>query len=1066
METCFTRKLETMIGKRILHYKILEKLGEGGMAVVYRAEDTKLHRQVALKFLPAAALERKEDRARFVAEARAAAALDHPNICTVHEINEADGQLFISMAFVEGRDVKEIVDADGPMKILRAARIAVQIAEGLAAAHEKGIVHRDIKSANIMVTPRDQAKIMDFGLAYRAIGDRTDAGAATLGTVAYGSPEQLGGGTADHRTDIWSFGVTLYEMLTGELPFKGDYESAIIYSVLNESPKPPRAVRSDIPEDLERIVMKALSKKPEDRYPSAESMLEELVQARHAVDPTISKALAAGGAGERGVAGWTRRLMITAGVYLGCTWLVGRVAELIVGNLQLSPYIVQITTVGMLSFLPAVLLIAFLTAKGGPGRWGKPGWIGVPVNVLASVALLLVMFSGKDIGAVTKKVEVTNEEGETIERVIPTGSFRKKFAMYLFDDQTGEPDGDWLQYAVPMLIEYDVLQDPFLQARSPFETTSLNRIKEAGFNSWNGVPLALKRKIADEAHMDHFVTGSIDHAGDEKVVTVQVYATKSGKRVSENTYRGTDVFEMVDDISKDLMHSVEVPQWHLDGAPDLPVAEMVTNSENAIRELALARKAMALDSDWAGAAEHLEAATDADSSLAFAYFQKFYVYRKSDQIEKSDAALEAALRHSYKVPERIRFIIKANYYFVRQQPDKVLAVANMMTELYPDDVLGYEVKAEVHTLRNETDAAIETYDRIIELDPFQYDHLKTAAKLRERKGDYEGALEYYRRYAELNPDDPSSFQEIGDAYREMGEFEEAKKNYDRALLMEPERVSLLVDAARIDLTLGRFDTARQQFQNALGVSRASSDSINVYTALEDYYEIRGEFRKAIESMWKRYATMQHTVSPLEVYTGQLGDMNRYVHAGRPDDAFLAMKEIESNVTAAPFNKVISFGYVDIYIAQEDPDNAEANMAGIEDYIQSLGLELLRPVCDYSWGRIHELRGNYDDAIAAYGKVLQNDPTDYGSNLGTGRCYRKQGDYRRAAVHLEKVAKQRPFDGPANYELALLYHATGRYREANEHLDRTLEIWSNADPTYKAAARARAAKREWQAASNM
>ncbi|MCK5619252.1 MAG: serine/threonine protein kinase, partial [Candidatus Krumholzibacteria bacterium] len=152
-----------MIGKQILHYQIVEKLGEGGMAVVYRAEDTKLHRQVALKFLPADALERDEDRARFVAEARAAAALDHPNICTIHEINEADGQHFISMAFVEGRDIKEIVETDGPMKILDAAKTSVQIAEGLTAAHEKGFVHRDIKSANVMVTPRGQAKIMDFG---------------------------------------------------------------------------------------------------------------------------------------------------------------------------------------------------------------------------------------------------------------------------------------------------------------------------------------------------------------------------------------------------------------------------------------------------------------------------------------------------------------------------------------------------------------------------------------------------------------------------------------------------------------------------------------------------------------------------------------------------------------------------------------------------------------------------------------------------------------------------------------------------------------------------------------
>jgi len=285
-------------------------------------------------------------------------------------------------------------------------------------------------------------------------------------------------------------------------------------------------------------------------------------------------------------------------------------------------------------------------------------------------------------------------------------------------------------------------------------------------------------------------------------------------------------------------------------------------------------------------------------------------------------------------------------------------------------------------------------------------------------------------------------------------------------LIEPGRVSILVDAARIDLTLGRFDAAREQFQNALRLSRSGADSMSVYDALEDYYEIRGEYQKAIETMWRRYTTIQHTAPPLRVYLEQLDDMNRYVHAGRQEDAFSAMEEIEANVTAAPYNKWVSFGYVDIYIAQEDPDKAEANMAAIEDLIQSLGLELLRPRCDYSWGRIHELRGDYDEAVAAYDKVLKNDPTEYGGNLGNGRCYRKQGDYQRSETYLVKIAKQRPFDGHTNYELALLYHATGRYPEANEHLDRSLEVWSNADPDYKAAARARETKREWQAQSSM
>ncbi len=1057
-----------MIGKQILHYQIVEKLGEGGMAVVYRAEDTKLHRQVALKFLPADALERDEDRARFVAEARAAAALDHPNICTVHEINEADGQHFISMAFVEGRDIKEIVESDGPMKILDAAKISVQIAEGLTAAHEKGFVHRDIKSANVMVTPTGRAKIMDFGLAYREIAGRTDPETQTMGTVAYGSPEQLSGGTVDHRSDIWSFGVTLYEMLTGELPFKGDYESAIVYSVLNEAPVSPSVLRSDIPEDFARIITKALSKKPEDRYQSVEAMLEELVQVRNAVDPTVSKTVGAGGAvaEDGGVTAWLRRVLITAGVYLGFTWLVVRLAEVLIGRAQLSPYIVKMTTVGLLSLLPAVLLIAIITGRNGTKRWGKPGWIGVSVNIVASAALLIVVFSGKDIGAVTTRVEVTNEEGETIERVVPTSTFRKRFAMYVFDSPSDDAENEWLQYALPMLVEYDVLQDMFLDARPSLDPTVFNRLKASGFTSWDGVPLALKRKLAVESHMDHFVTGTIDRQDEEYIATVQVYESKSGKQVSENSYRGSDIFVMADDVTKDIMRSVDVPQWHLDGAPNLPVAEMVTNSEEAIRGLALGKKAILLDSDWAGAIKHLEAATSADSTLAFAHFQKFMVYRVTNQSVESVAALEAALRHSYKVPERFQFIVKANYYFAKEQPDKVLAVANMMTELYPDDVLGHQVKAQVHTLRNETDAAISTYDRIIELDPSQDNYLNDVATLYELKGDFENALEYREKYAKMNPKDPAAFQEIGDVFRRMGEFDKAKQYYDKALLVEPERVSFLVDAARNDIMLGRLDDARKQLDYALDVSRSGMDSIEVFNALSDYYELRGEYNKAIEAMQSLFIAELKTTTPLQAYLSRLPDMDRFVHAGRKEEAMRAVKEIESAVTVQPFDKAVSYGYLEIYIATEEPDKAEAALANIEQYIQALGVEILRQNYDYALGRIHELRGQFDDAAAVYNGMLERDPNHAAALRGIGRCYRKQGNPQRAAEFLEKSAKYSPFNGHVNYELARVYHAMGRQGDADKHLDRALEVWKNADPTYKTAAEARATKHDWLAASNM
>ena len=284
-----------MIGKTISHYKIIEKLGEGGMGIVYKAEDTKLKRTVALKFLPPELTRDPEAKERFVREAQAASALDHPHIGTIYEINEVptegQEQLFIAMACYEGETLKEKIEK-GPLPIQNAIELASQVAEGLAKAHEKGIVHRDIKPANVMVTGDEQAKILDFGLARsRSAETQLTKEGTTLGTVAYMAPEQVQGKKVDQRTDIWSLGVMIYEMVTGQLPFKGDYDQAIIYSIQSEVPEPLTGLRTGVPMALEWIVTKAMAKDPAQRYQHADDVAVDLkaAESRPATSLMISQ---------------------------------------------------------------------------------------------------------------------------------------------------------------------------------------------------------------------------------------------------------------------------------------------------------------------------------------------------------------------------------------------------------------------------------------------------------------------------------------------------------------------------------------------------------------------------------------------------------------------------------------------------------------------------------------------------------------------------------------------------------------------------------------------------------
>jgi serine/threonine protein kinase/tetratricopeptide (TPR) repeat protein len=261
-----------MIGSVISHYKILEKLGEGGMGIVYKAHDTKLDRTVALKFLPPQLEINDSNKVRFIQEAKAAAALNHPNVCVIHDIEEYEEQSFIVMEYVDGQTLRKKIET-GKLNIEETVNIAIQIVGALHEAHTKGIVHRDIKSDNIMITLSGQVKVMDFGLAKLKGSLKVTKSSSTVGTLAYMAPEQIEGDEIDARSDIFSLGIVLYEMLTGQLPFKGDYEAAVMYAILNEEPEPIEKHLPDISSELLHILNRSLEKDPNNRYQSMNDML-------------------------------------------------------------------------------------------------------------------------------------------------------------------------------------------------------------------------------------------------------------------------------------------------------------------------------------------------------------------------------------------------------------------------------------------------------------------------------------------------------------------------------------------------------------------------------------------------------------------------------------------------------------------------------------------------------------------------------------------------------------------------------------------------------------------------
>jgi serine/threonine protein kinase/tetratricopeptide (TPR) repeat protein len=281
-----------VIGKNISHYRVNQKLGQGGMGEVYLAEDTRLNRKVALKFLPLQYVSDQDLKTRFKREAQAAAALNHPNIITIHEVSEYEGRPYIAMEYVEGGSLKDLIRADG-MSVAQVTNLALQISEGLAKAHQAEIVHRDIKPQNILIDADGRPRICDFGLAKLKREVVLTQTGTTLGTIAYMSPEQARGEEVDQRADIWSLGVVIYEMLTGQRPFRGDHDQALIYAILNNRPESISGIRPDAPDLLAHIIEKAMAKSPDDRYQDTAEIASELGSLKTELDSQLTKTVEA-----------------------------------------------------------------------------------------------------------------------------------------------------------------------------------------------------------------------------------------------------------------------------------------------------------------------------------------------------------------------------------------------------------------------------------------------------------------------------------------------------------------------------------------------------------------------------------------------------------------------------------------------------------------------------------------------------------------------------------------------------------------------------------------------------
>ena len=772
-----------------------------------------------------------------------------------------------------------------------------------------------------------------------------------------------------------------------------------------------------------------------------------------------------------------RRILPAVGVYVASAWVLIEILDRLVERYLLSPYLTDIVFWGLYSLIPAVMMIAWTHGRKGKDRAGKLEKVGVPINLIATIGLLVTVFGDKDLELAATQITVSNELGQQETYYIPSETFRSRMAVFFWENSSGNPEWDWLQYGITELFVQDLQQDPFVLATSPwtnFGNGFYSRMRQAGYVDGLGMPKSLMRKIAEEANRQYFVEGSLQEDAGQFMVTARIWDTRSADLVAEVASSNWDIYEAIDELSKKTRKALDVPESSSRIAQDLPLTDTYGESEDALKAYIEGMNARLFENDFEASNAFLDQAISIDPNFVLAWFVKAVNLVVSGDVPSAQQALVRAQELDYRLPSHDRAQLKAMGYRLGGEHEKLMSFLRLQAQIR-DDASSHNTLATTLMLSGELEEAKSESLLALERDALNVGIYLRLSTLERATGDMDAAIAYARRYQQQRPEDTEANLQLGDLLRDSGDLESAQEHYQQAQILQNAPVQPTMRLAQIAAKRGDINAARDYLSEAEGYAQTPLEKTSVRQGAVELEWRLGRIKEAIRQTLQQVEYLNQSQAPMEVALGVYNPVaNYYILLSDLDSARDALATAR-NVLQPPLDKFLAFAEAMIHTKAGDLDAARASLEQGQEIIDKFQIKVLEFTIHIGHGQISEAEGDYAAKVAHYLKALeriehsvipiQGEPIVPQLYAEIAFAQVETGDLDSAGQSIEAGFLLDPSEPLLWVAKARLQKAQNLPQLALASVNYALAIWKDADDEYVYTKKARALAAELQASNS-